>query len=223
MHAASVLPDGRCEVSKGEEFQPWLIERGIEDVEALVPDMAGAARGKVLPAGNLGNGELKLPEVVFSQTVSGDYIKDENNVEDNVSDIDAYVVRLHIPSLLLGAEMEFLTNLVGDFDDDDDVDTGDICMLQMAIMDESTDAIYDLDANGFVEFADLEIMIEVILMTKFGDANLDLKVDAQDLNINGLNWQQSPRWWGEGNFSVDDTKVDAQDLNKIALNWGFGT
>ena len=82
MHAASVRPDGRCKVSKDEEFQPWLIEHGIEDVEALVPDMAGAARGKVLPADKLGNGELKLPEALFSQTVSGDYITDENNVED---------------------------------------------------------------------------------------------------------------------------------------------
>ena len=82
MHAASVPPDDRCRVSKDCEFQAWLNERGIEDVEALVPDMAGAARGKVLPADKLGNGELKLPEAVFGQTVSGDFIKDENNVED---------------------------------------------------------------------------------------------------------------------------------------------
>ncbi len=82
MHAASMPPAGRCSVSKDGEFQPWLKERGIVDVEALVPDMAGAARGKVLPADKLGNGELKLPEAVFSQTVSGDYIVDENNVED---------------------------------------------------------------------------------------------------------------------------------------------
>ena len=118
--------------------------------------------------------------------------------------------------------MDFL-RLPGDFDDDDDVDVDDICLLQTAIFEESTDLSFDLDGNGLVELEDLELMIEVILMTRFGDANLDLKVDAQDLNINGLNWQQSPRWWGEGNFSVDDTKVDAQDLNKIALNWGFGT
>ena len=82
MHAASMPPDGRCSVSKDCEFQPWLKERGIEDVEALVPDMAGAARGKVLPADKLGNGELKLPEALFSQTVSGDYITNPNNVED---------------------------------------------------------------------------------------------------------------------------------------------
>jgi len=82
MHAASVPPGGRCNVSKDEVFQSWLQERGIDDVEAFVPDMAGAARGKVLPADKLGVGDLKLPEAVFCQTVSGDYIKNENNVED---------------------------------------------------------------------------------------------------------------------------------------------
>jgi glutamine synthetase len=75
-------PDGRCNVSKDEVFQSWLKERGIEDVEAFVPDMAGAARGKILPADKLGVGDLKLPEAVFSQTISGDYITNENNVED---------------------------------------------------------------------------------------------------------------------------------------------
>ena len=69
-------------MSKDEVFQPWLKERDIEDVEAFVPDMAGAARGKVLPADKLGVGDLKLPEAVFSQTVSGDYVSNDNNVED---------------------------------------------------------------------------------------------------------------------------------------------
>ncbi len=63
-------------------FQSWFEERGIEDVEAFVPDMAGAARGKVLPADKFGVGTMKMPEGVFSQTVSGDYVDDENNVED---------------------------------------------------------------------------------------------------------------------------------------------
>ena len=142
-------------------------------------------------------------------------------VEDNTHSINGDVKRLYIPALLLATELTVLPNLVGDFDDDDDVDTDDICLLQQEIFIEGTDLTFDVDANGVVEFEDLELMIEVILMTRFGDANLDLKVDAQDLNINGLNWQQSPRCWKEGNFSVDDTIVDAQDLNKIGLNWGW--
>jgi glutamine synthetase len=71
-----------CNVTKDEVFQPWFKNRGIEDVEAFVPDMAGSARGKVIPAAKFGSGEMKMPESIFSQTVSGDYIDDPNNVED---------------------------------------------------------------------------------------------------------------------------------------------
>jgi glutamine synthetase len=69
-------------VSKDDVFQPWLKKRNIEDVEAFVPDMAGSARGKVVPAEKFGSGPMKMPEAIFSQTISGDYIADPNNVED---------------------------------------------------------------------------------------------------------------------------------------------
>ncbi len=72
----------RCNVSSNEVFQQWLKERKIEDVEAFVPDMAGSARGKVVPADKFGAGEMKMPEAIFSQTISGDYIADATNVED---------------------------------------------------------------------------------------------------------------------------------------------
>lgn len=69
-------------MDKDDVFQPWLKQRGIEDVEAFVPDMAGSARGKVVPADKFGSGQMKMPEAIFSQTVSGDYIDDPRNVED---------------------------------------------------------------------------------------------------------------------------------------------
>ena len=68
-------------MSKDEVIQPWLRERGVADVEAFVPDMAGAARGKVVPADKFGS-SMKLPESIFQQTVSGDYVDNPNNVED---------------------------------------------------------------------------------------------------------------------------------------------
>lgn len=71
-----------CCVSDGTSFQAWLKERNIEDVEALVPDMAGAARGKVLPAEKCVAGEIKMAEAVFAQTISGAYVENEANVED---------------------------------------------------------------------------------------------------------------------------------------------
>ena len=82
MRAAHVPANDRCSVTKNDVFQAWLTEREIEDVEAFVPDMAGSARGKVLPASKCGTGDMKMPEAIFSQTISGDYIDDPNNVED---------------------------------------------------------------------------------------------------------------------------------------------
>jgi len=69
-------------VSQDDVYQAWLQEREIEDIEAFVPDMAGSARGKVLPADKFGSGQLKMPEGIFAQTISGDYVTDEKNVED---------------------------------------------------------------------------------------------------------------------------------------------
>ncbi|MEE8187677.1 MAG: glutamine synthetase family protein [Kiloniellales bacterium] len=58
-------------------IEEFLKEHRIEEVECLVPDMAGIARGKILPAGKFLQGMeregLRLPEAVFVQTVTGDY------------------------------------------------------------------------------------------------------------------------------------------------------
>jgi len=69
-------------VSDQDDIQAWLTEHEIDDVEAFVPDMAGAARGKLIPAAKFGTGELKLPEGIFAQTISGNYVVNEGNVED---------------------------------------------------------------------------------------------------------------------------------------------
>jgi glutamine synthetase len=82
MRAGHAPPNGRCNVNEKDVFRTWFDERRIEDVEAFVPDMAGSARGKVVPAGKFGRGEMKMPESVFAQTVSGSYVKDPDNVED---------------------------------------------------------------------------------------------------------------------------------------------
>ncbi len=82
MRAEHARASDRCNVSKDKIFQPWLQKRKIEDVEAFVPDMAGTARGKIVPADKFGAGDLKMPEAIFSQTITGDYIANELNVED---------------------------------------------------------------------------------------------------------------------------------------------
>ncbi len=60
-----------------DEIEDFLKAHRIDEVECLVPDMAGIARGKILPAQRflqaMGRNSLRLPEAVFVQTVTGDY------------------------------------------------------------------------------------------------------------------------------------------------------
>lgn len=61
-----------------EDLQAWLKEHRVDEVEALVPDMTGNARGKIIPAYRFFNDEgVRLPEAIFMQTVTGDWPDDE--------------------------------------------------------------------------------------------------------------------------------------------------
>ena len=56
------------------EIQQFFRDHGISEVEAIIPDMAGIARGKIMPAEKFAEDEgMRLPESVFLQTVTGDY------------------------------------------------------------------------------------------------------------------------------------------------------
>ena len=69
-------------MEKEKNINKWFTENKVEDLEVLVPDMAGAARGKMIPASGFGDGQMKMPEGIFGQTISGNYFESENNVED---------------------------------------------------------------------------------------------------------------------------------------------
>ena len=58
-------------------IEGWLKEHNISEVECLVPDMTGNARGKFIPAHQFtANREIKLPESIMVQTVTGEYTDD---------------------------------------------------------------------------------------------------------------------------------------------------
>lgn len=62
-----------------EQATEWLKARRIEEVECLIVDITGVPRGKVLPTVRflkaVNDGSLRLPEAVFLQTVSGDWLE----------------------------------------------------------------------------------------------------------------------------------------------------
>jgi glutamine synthetase len=58
-------------------LEEWITSRRIEEVECLVPDMSGIARGKILPSTKFikgaQDGSLRIPEAIFVQSVTGSY------------------------------------------------------------------------------------------------------------------------------------------------------
>ncbi len=74
-------------MSTQSPIRQFLKDHGISEVEAIVPDMAGVARGKLVPAAKYVEEEgLRLPESIFLQTVTGEYPDDDSAI--NPSEID---------------------------------------------------------------------------------------------------------------------------------------
>ena len=61
-------------MNDAQKIQQWLDENRITEVECLIPDMTGLARGKIVPRHKYNTAEgLRLPEAVLSMTVTGDF------------------------------------------------------------------------------------------------------------------------------------------------------
>lgn len=57
-----------------QQLTDWLTAHKISEVEAIIPDQAGIARGKFMPARTFAaQGGMRLPESVFIQTVTGEH------------------------------------------------------------------------------------------------------------------------------------------------------
>jgi glutamine synthetase len=56
------------------DIHQFFKTHGTQEVEAIIPDMAGIARGKIMPAQKFAeDAGMRLPESIFLQTVTGDY------------------------------------------------------------------------------------------------------------------------------------------------------
>ncbi|HEV3106260.1 MAG TPA: glutamine synthetase family protein [Trinickia sp.] len=60
-----------------QDIDEFLKQNHITEIEAIIPDMAGIARGKIIPRNKFESGEsMRLPQAVMIQTVTGDYPED---------------------------------------------------------------------------------------------------------------------------------------------------
>ncbi|WP_185984850.1 glutamine synthetase family protein [Aureimonas mangrovi] len=76
-------------VKSMEEAAQWLRWRGIDDIECITPDLAGVARGKMMPAKKFtANTSLALPSALFMHTISGDYPEETGDFRYSPNDGD---------------------------------------------------------------------------------------------------------------------------------------
>ena len=107
---------------------------------------------------------------------------------------------------------------VGDLNGDGAVDGSDVDVVCNAIGGPFMPNL-DFQANGEIDFQDVEAFVQGPLGTHMGDANLDGRVDAGDLNQVGIHWLQDDNvGWGSGDFNCDG-EVSAGDLNIVGINW----
>ena len=116
-----------------------------------------------------------------------------------------------------------------DFDGNGVVDTADVDALVQAIVAGTNEPVYDLTGDDAVDDADLAKWLDDAATENgfaaayfSGDANLDGIVDAADLNVVGINWQDNVMGWSFGDFTADGI-VNAADLNDLGVSWQQST
>lgn len=72
------------------EMEYWLKQNEIEFVECLVPDFNGIGKGKIVPAEQLVNGEIRLPEAIFGQDILGQWCHEYDLVD--IADVDMILI-----------------------------------------------------------------------------------------------------------------------------------
>ena len=71
----------------------WLDDRGLEDIECIVPDMSGVARGKMMPVAKFVDAPImSIPGSIFTQTITGDYPSEDDEFQIDAADSDIKLV-----------------------------------------------------------------------------------------------------------------------------------
>ena len=114
--------------------------------------------------------------------------------------------------------VDFEGAIVGDFNTDGVVDIVDVELSCSAIHADSPDAMFDLNGDGMVDLQDQTMLVERILNTSAGDANLDGVFNSSDLvqvfttahyedGIAGNSSWSTGDWNCDGDFTSSDLVV----------------
>lgn len=71
------------------DMDQWLNEKRVSEIECLVPDLTGVARGKILPRTKFTQERgMRIPEAVLGMTVTGNYPTDDEPYDRAISATD---------------------------------------------------------------------------------------------------------------------------------------
>jgi len=76
-------------ITNATEARKWAAARGVTEIECLVPDLAGVARGKIMPSSKFfDDTAMALPSSIFVQSISGEYPEANERFQFDQSDGD---------------------------------------------------------------------------------------------------------------------------------------
>lgn len=79
----------RTPITNIAEARAWAAANGVTEIECLVPDLAGVARGKIMPSSKFfDDTAMALPSSIFMQTISGEYPEEGGDFRYDPSDGD---------------------------------------------------------------------------------------------------------------------------------------
>jgi glutamine synthetase len=92
MSAKHELPEAPAQargVPDEATARQWCRARRIDDIECIIPDQAGVARGKLMPTEKFfGGNPMTLPASMFTQTITGEYPEEEEAFIEGLTDSD---------------------------------------------------------------------------------------------------------------------------------------
>ncbi len=115
-----------------------------------------------------------------------------------------------------------LMALAGDFNGDGQLDAQDIDLLHAAIRTQSPDPQFDLNDDGQLNDKDSSVLVHDLLLTSYGDTNLDGVFESSDLVsvlqmgqyedaiVGNSGWEQGD-WSGDGDFDSGDLVLSMTD------------
>ena len=78
MSANPALPLG---LKNKEDLEKWMRDHRIDEVECMIADMSGVARGKIMPAQKFATASMRLPESIFAHTINGEWVYPEGIID----------------------------------------------------------------------------------------------------------------------------------------------